>query len=557
MSGTVATPLGRRDVVLVSALLLLGVGLPLAMAIAAGAIGVPSNDEWVYVLGADSLYRTGTITMPSHTASAVGQILLMQPLLSLAGGASWAYSAFGLVMAAVGISSAYLLARPDLGRPSASLVAVLVIAIPGFARQSAGFMTDVPAFALAMLSLLLGVRWLRCGHWPWLLASMVVGVVAVSVREFALAAPVAILAAAWLRHRPAERGPLLAATVLTGAGVAAVLVGLRSTALHGGLASPDLVRVYTVGPALATLAAILLAAAVPAFTRRLDSLRPLHVILGVGLVAFAFAVPTIGPLVGQFWMADGLVGNALLSGTRQPVIGPAAWMLSEALAVMAAVLMAILTMRWAMRRLAGVHSITLAWARLRETGRLSTAPLLLFLVVYACELAFFVSLNAYPLDRYLYPMVPVAAILLLRKTAGRGWRLSRPLQSAALAWLSASALLITTNSFAYDAARWRAGEGAVALGYAAETVDAGYDWVGFHAGTHINAAAPAYGLTWYDDAFMVSPPCAVVSNSALDVPGYTLLRVDSTAYRQYLLVGPDQPLYLYGGPKGPCPAPPG
>ena len=69
----VTAQLGRRDLAVLLALLLLGVAAPLAMAIAARAIGVPSNDEWVYALGADSLSRTGTITMPSHAASAVGR----------------------------------------------------------------------------------------------------------------------------------------------------------------------------------------------------------------------------------------------------------------------------------------------------------------------------------------------------------------------------------------------------------------------------------------------------------------------------------------------------
>ncbi len=548
--------LGRRDLAVLVVLLLLGVAAPLAMAAAAGAIGVPSNDEWVYALGADSLYRTGTITMPSHTASAVGQIVLAQPLLWLSGGASWAHSAFGLVMAAIGIVAAYLLARQYLGWASSATAAVLVIAFPGFARQSAGFMTDVPMFALTTLSLLLGVRWLRRGRRAELVASLAVGLLAISVREFAFAAPAAILIVSWVRSRPGERGFLLAVSALAVVAVAALLASVRSLALNGGIAPPDPINLYLMGPALTTLAAVLLPALIPAVSRRLDSLTPMHLLLGSGLVVIAFVIPTAGPLVGQFWMADGLVGNALLSGRRQPVIAPAAWALSQALALMAAALMATLTARWAQRRLTGARTPSILWARVLEVGRLPSAPLLLFLVGYAGELAIVVWMRSYPLDRYLYPMIPAAAIILLRETAGRVRRGTRPLQYAALAWLGASAILITTNSFAYDAARWRAGEAAVALGYAPATVDAGYDWVGFHAGMHANVVRPALGVAWYDDMFMTSPPCAYVSNDRLPVPGFVLLRTDSAAYRLYLYVGPGQPLYLYGSTAAGCPAPP-
>ncbi len=156
--------LGRRDAVVLLALVLLGAGVPLALAAAAGALGVPSNDDWVYRLGADAVYRSGAITMPGHTATAAGQILLVQPLLWLSGGAPWAYPAFGLGMAALGIAAAYLLARSVVGPGAAAMAAILVIAFPGFARESASFMTDVPTFALEMVSLLLGTVWLRSGR---------------------------------------------------------------------------------------------------------------------------------------------------------------------------------------------------------------------------------------------------------------------------------------------------------------------------------------------------------------------------------------------------------
>ena len=151
---------GRRDMFALATLGLAGVGIPLWLSAAAGAIGVPSNDDWVYMRAAGSLFRTGSVDMPGHTAASIGQIVMVQPLLWLSGGSPWGFTAFGLVMALIGVASTYLLARRFVGTGSVVMVVLLVEAFPGFAREAATFMTDVPAFALALLCLLLGTRWL-------------------------------------------------------------------------------------------------------------------------------------------------------------------------------------------------------------------------------------------------------------------------------------------------------------------------------------------------------------------------------------------------------------
>ncbi len=187
-------------------------------------------------------------------------------------------------------------------------------------------------------------------------------------------------------------------------------------------------------------------------------------------------------------------------------------------------------------------------------------PLVLFLLGYAAELALF-SLLGGLFDRYLYPMVPVAAILLLRQSAQRRseepFHLGRShaLSHGAYAWLVVSALIIAANSFAYDTARFREGDAAVALGYDATTVDAGYEWVGIHAVGDQNATFAHKGLNWWEDLFGSFRPCAFLSNTPVDVPGYELVRENPSAYRQYLLFGPAQPLYLYGAHLDGCPTP--
>ena len=92
------------------------------------------------------------------------------------------------------------------------------------------------------------------------------------------------------------------------------------------------------------------------------------------------------------------------------------------------------------------------------------------------------------------------------------------------------------------------------MGYDAQLVDAGYEWVGFHATSNPAPGANDYHLTWYDDLFAASRPCAILSNSAVADEDLVLIRVDRAAYRRYLFMGFEEPLYLYGAIYAGCPA---
>ena len=190
----------------------------------------------------------------------------------------------------------------------------------------------------------------------------------------------------------------------------------------------------------------------------------------------------------------------------------------------------------------------------KEIARRPDALLVLFLAIYAAELVVY-SLVGHMFDRYLFPVVPVSAILLLQGASHTRLGRSHAVAHSALAWLAVSAFAIAANSFAYDAARYRAGQAAVAMGYEAQTVDAGLEWVGYHSDGIIISGDRTYGLMPYDDLWSTSPPCAVLSNSPLKNPSYRLLRVDRAAYQQYLFLGPAEPLYLYGATSRNCPQP--
>ena len=549
----------RRDILAVAVIGLIGVGIPLWLAAAAGAIGLPAIDDWVYMRGALSLFRTGTIDMPGHTAASIGQLVMVQPLLWLSRGNPWAFTAFGLIMTLIGVVATYLLARRFVGTGSAVMVVLLVEVFPGFARETASFMTDVPGYALAVVCLLLGTMWLEGGRRLTLVASLGAGLVALSVREFAIAAPVAVLVASWARSQRGDRAWLAVASGAFAAGVAWVLMVAASLPGHAVPATPGgLGRMILLAPAFVTLAAVLLPAMALAIGRRMPTLTPSQIFLGAGLAGLTFVQPwgSWPGGGGNLWTPIGLVGDGLLLGFRDTVISDRAWALSVQVASFAAMLLATLVLGWGQRNLTLVSSLSTARNLLTRIARSPGGLLLLFIVAYAAELIGFASVYGI-WDRYLYLLVPAAAILLLR---GRDQpsRFGRSLafSHAAFVWLAVSAFVIAANSFAYDAARWREGDVAVAMGYSAGTVDAGYEWVGYHA---VGVGAPEdgdRGRGWFEDLMWPNPACATLRNSPLEGNAPRLIRVNRTAYRQFLFFGPAEPLYLYGVETDACPQPP-
>jgi hypothetical protein len=178
-------------------------------------------------------------------------------------------------------------------------------------------------------------------------------------------------------------------------------------------------------------------------------------------------------------------------------------------------------------------------------------------------------------DRYTWPLaLPLATLLLLRPKAeliedddrpsiagGRpsDWRRAGVvIVAGALVVVTGTAsVTLLLNADAFDAARWRMGEEAVRLGYAANTIDAGFEWVGLHATGLVDPKArPVPNLTSYASKFPSFHQCARASSSPLDLPGFTLLSTRPNAYRLLLIAGPKETLYLYAFAGPACPAGP-
>jgi hypothetical protein len=555
--------------------MLIGVGVPVLLGVVSGAIGVPHNDDFNYRRVALGLYEDGQVQLTGWTVmSLIGQLALVQPLLWMSGGAPWAFATMTAILALVGIAASYLVARRVLPIKRSFIAVLIVLLFPGFLLNTTSFMTDVPAHAGEMLCLALGAAALqpeRTHRWRWLSASFAVGLFAFSIREFAIAAPAAVLVSASM-SAPDRRSRYAAAGVVLLVACGAVyyitshLAG-QGTAVLAPLSESNVERTLL---AITTLAFGLSPVLIVGAAWWLPRVHVLETVVGAvaGLILFGGSVlevvsgsgmPT--QLIGNLLVREGAPGDGALAGARPFLFESPWWEAMNLLALVVAILglallggvVGLLVRR---RTVADRRSLTAALGSV-------TGMLAVFAMIVGSGLVVF-GLVASMFDRYLWPLtLPLATLLLLQppwagKTPARRWRVPAlvPRVAAGIATLTlaTSSLVLLLNSDAFDAARWRIGEQAVSAGFAPQTIDAGMEWVGYHAtGTaNINAIGPP-GQMWYSAWWPSFHQCAMVSSSLLDIPGFQLESADLYAYRLLLVAGPESPLYLYRTSNPGCP----
>lgn len=159
---------------------------------------------------------------------------------------------------------------------------------------------------------------------------------------------------------------------------------------------------------------------------------------------------------------------------------------------------------------------------------------------------------AVSMDRYLLPLVPIAAALGL-------WALRDVWLPLPLAWLALAALALfavagTHDLLVFQQATWGLAAEANRLGVPNTKLDAGAAWDGYYLweysdANHIPPQTPA-GRPWWTDLFAPATDSSYVV-ATVPLPGYTV--VQERDYSAWLLPGP-APLYLLHRQNTPKPA---
>jgi hypothetical protein len=530
----------------------------LVVAVITGGWGVPENDDWDYTRAALALHATGHLRLVGWgEMTLVGQLLLSQPLLFLHASVG-TLDAFGMASAVVFVVGLWLFARTLLRPGWALLVAAVAAACPITTILSTTFMTDLPSAALQTLCLAFGaMSFERGSDYPggyspsWYIASMSMGLLACTIRETALAAPLAVgLVALWQGRRVSGRllDPVVCLTGLAvAAGVIAVVewrAGLPGSAkLHlSFVRHPDFILL---GPlqqsAVLVLCLLPLLVALPwlRLMRRAGIAGSLvAVVAGIPAIALGWHFADRGALFpGNLLTLVGPGGQVVLTGVRPALFGAQVWLDLERLAATALGLFVatiVIGAAAARRRRAECHPPMIAQAAI------------VLVLVLTMVLAFAASIlsTGREYDRYVIPLLIPFTLLICwigqsarepdagarrRGTAvgGSGHgpaalrRLRVTLVAASLVLLAVVGFIEAASGDAYDAGRWRAGEMLVAAhpGTAPDRFDAGFEWVGFHAPLPLRRPAIIRGVLFYDLKFGIAL-CEIVSNS----PGLTGVR---------------------------------
>jgi hypothetical protein len=548
----------RQDRVLLTSLLALGVGLPVVLGLVAGSLAIPRNDDWVYRRVALELAQTGVLALHGVTTMMVGQIVVAQPFLWLSGLQPWGFAAAGCVFAAAAVLCSYLLARQFLPPLRAAIATSLFLLFPAYLAYATSFMTDVPAMAAQFACLALGAIALRRKPiWNrWLLASAAVGCLGFSIREFAIAAPASVLLAVVLAEPRRLRHWGLAFAV---GGCFVVLYLLKSTVSgqEVGVVVSDRAWWQT----MYAISSVSLVAFVPAVlggAQWRHSWKRSDIAFGaeLGLLAVGIRVlqwSQLGAmtpvLLGNPATQWGTPGIFYLIGGRPLLFGDAIWSILEVLALAATVVVPSVAVGIAGAYLRSSHGSL----RTRISGLGSPAGLLVLfsvavavgLTVYGFRFALF--------ERYYWPLIPVIATLFMYRPRRLSTPIALPARDRTFAFAAPAtviysiiaifSLIFMLNSFAFDSARWRAGERLVQLGVSPDEVDAGYEWVGYFQPSLPAASTVPPKKTFYDSLWPGRRECGIVTSQNEGPAGAAL--VGTVGYSLFLIAGPDEFLHLY------------
>ena len=538
------------------------------LAAASHTAGIPRTDDWAFSRVALTWARTGHLHLVGWgQMSLIGLLVWARPWMAVLGDHQWVLDLSASVLVVAGLAAAYRLARVIAGGPAAIVAVATVAAAPGFVRDAGTFMTDGPALAVSTIGLLAGFEAAGAsGRRRWLLEAgcVAAGCWAFSIRELAIAGPLAVLAVRWLAE-PRRRRPL-------GAGIAALgafCVAFTSWRgrLAGGQPYDGRPPVFTItelviGVVFTTCLFLVpvLAATAPRWWR---PVRPTARAVGTAVGGLVAVLPVLyAPgswthryqwLTGDYLDPRGINGDKLLIGSRPRLLPPLGWAGVEAVAVIAGVVVFGLVAEAlagivSTRSRRGLHS----WS----AASLGVRVLVAHLAIVFGLLVVAIVVNGATFDRYLWPAVLSAGILLLGAfplTPPSEWH-PAALQVAVgvAAAFAVVSLLVTLDSDAFDGIRWRTAQEAVRAGVPAGRVDAGFEWSGYHAATVVadaNASGDRQRPYWLA---MVRAPaaCVELTVSKQTDPGLSLIGV--RRWRTWLVMG-ESTLYEYRRPAA-CPS---
>jgi hypothetical protein len=508
-----------------TALAILSVALPLVILWHFGALGIPRNDDWAFTRILFSWTRTGHLQLLDwNTQTLVGQLAIAVPVVKVFGTRIGALQAWVAVLGGAGCCCLYAVLRRLLPRVSALAALGCLLVGPIYASLAGSFMSDVPAFAAASGCLWAGVVALERRGWSfagWLAGSAVLGFLALSIRQVAATAPVAVALALLVvvrrgrRPKVSERAAVIERWARAGVALVFTIGTAALLVWRNGLPFSNSIRLSVhpaFGPwgsylyevlftlALLSLPAVLRLSPVAVLRRALAVSRTATVVVGagwgivVGGALYLSRTSQVDLLLGNYVTRQGTVG--VLAGHRPDLLPDAAWTALVAVSLYATLMLALVVVTRLPAARRSVHAFRSGFT----VDSANVAGLVLggfgVLYVTALELALGFTqvvptggvaptFSQTPYDRYLIPLVPIVVVLAWSDPS-LFWtapRVRRFVTAAGFGLFAVLGLAYVVESASYDGARWAAASQLTRSGVPAASIDGGAEWVGFHAGT--------------------------------------------------------------------------
>jgi 4-amino-4-deoxy-L-arabinose transferase-like glycosyltransferase len=468
-----------------------------SLASAHGAFGAARNDDWSYFRVAFDFADDQRFHVDGWIQTMlVGHTVLAWPIVELFGESIRALQLLGVTAGAVGTVCAYALVRRFLTPAPAVLACLTLLWGPVYGSVAVSYMTDTTAFATQALTLLVGVRALETRSSTrsrWLLvAAAGLGLLAFSIREYAVVAFPAVLVVGFLRsRRDTEARARLVPVAVGFASAALFLFAWRrslpntispSLDLRPGIGDLRQLMRFALTLGLFVSPAAFAISPIRALSRSWASNRVLTAsALGAGIVC---VLGSNGTLLGNYVTAAGSYQNTTVVRTSPSVIPGLMFSLARGLGAYA-LCIALLVL---VRAIADAVPVVRSGRALPAFSRHADAhPGLAVVALFsgsisAVSLLVIAATTGTFFDRYLIPLVPFLAALLILggRTYQVLWRSPARVAATGLAVFAVLGFVYVDAAATVDGAKWRAAKQLVEAGFRPATIDAGYEWFGLH-----------------------------------------------------------------------------
>jgi hypothetical protein len=536
------------DVVIGLLLLVIGVAAPLALAAAFKTFSVPQNDDWAFRLVATHFFNTGHFRYNNWEAMILyGQVFWTWLFKAAFGFHQWIFAVSVAALASFGILSAYAVVRRLATRGWALFLVFLMSTFIGISYNTGNYMTDLPAFSLALVSIYFGAKCSESSeklHWVNLSLSMFTGIWAFSIRQFAIAAPLAVLLALYCVDR-SKKNQLI--------GIGFLLLVICTSLLEIANHTPGFVHSHFQLPTYAALiqelrmfetlsfmmSPAIFIAAWRIWPHRWNNAVSLGTLAGAAISIYLLVFESSNFFAGDYFWQGGITSWLTLTGTWPNLFPNYLWNLFIAVGIVSSAC------------LVGIAMHTLSQCGLTKFEKVSSTKLLLSLYcAFSAALVFLSGMVGEPqFERFLWPIAFTGSVLLVIRNRVEIHGIARSFKNARIsagiltAVLTLVSLTLSVSTLSLDSAVWKVGESLVRQGYNSDQIDAGFTWLGTEAGTiHKPNGDSRGGFMLYNTQFKGPRFVVIVSVSKLSIK--TLQLIDQVHYKQFGLFR-TKSLYVY------------